>query len=458
MSDPVLGAFSKVVVDYETSWGVAKGSPTGFHIPVTICALAPSQSLIPNPTLTGDLSERDPAFGPIAATGNLVKVADLVTFPFFTQLLCGNLAGAGAGPNYTHTSKISSNMPLSAVVETSWNLAVPQYSKASGVRIQTMTIPIDSTGFLSTTYALEAKTVTIGTTPYSAGSVAVAAADLLSGTLAPSNNDTVQAGSVVYTFKTTLTGAANEVLIGGTGSAADALYNLASAINAGDDIGVTYGTGTTANADVSASTLTSSSLLCVAKVAGVAGNSLGALHAVGSHLTWSHATTFTGGVDAGSLTDWTTSASSPFDGLQLASADCKIGSSAVGFISKGSISVAAGLGGSDYRDGSGGARGSLVPSVYKVTGSLDLALDSSAVLALIASASTPVSLDFTWTQAAGSTFQIIIPRAFISRTGPALTGPGAIMVTAQFNAAFDTATQTSCEFITSNQTTNAAYT
>jgi hypothetical protein len=348
-------------------------------------------------------------------------------------------------------------MPLSAVVETSFNLAVAQYSKAVGVRINTMTIPIDSTGFLSTTYALEAKTCALSTSPYSAGSTAVAASDLLSGTLAPANNDTVQAGSVVYTFKSTLTGAGDEVLIGGTGSAADALYNLKAAINAGDDIGVIYGTGTTANTDVTATTLTSSSLLCVAIVAGAAGNSLGALHAVGTHLTWSNATTFTGGVAAGSLTDWTTSASTPFDGLQLLSADCKIGGSSVGYIAKGSISIAAGLGGTDYRVGSGGARGSLVPSVYKVSGSLDLALDSSAVLTLLASGSTPVAFDFTWTQGAGQSFQVVIPRAFIQKTGPALTGPTAIFVTAQFQGAYDTSTGTSCKMITSNQSANSIY-
>lgn len=454
MSDPVQGLFSKVVVDFEQSWNTAKSSPTGFSIPVTTNGLAPSQALIPNPSLTGSLAERDPALGPVAAAGSLVKVADLLSFPFFMKLLCGNLVGGGSGPNYTHTSKVASDKPLSAVIETSWNLDTPQYSKATGCRINTFTLPITSSGFLTLTAAMEAANVVTTTTPYASGAVAIAASDLLSGSLAPSDSDTVQVGTQVYTFKTSI-GSAFDVLIGDTADASDALFNLKQAINDDGDEGVDYGSSTTANADVTATTLTSSSLLLVAKVAGAAGNSLAALHAIGSHLTFSHASTFTGGIAVGVEVDWTTG--SPFDGLQLASADVQIGASPVGYISGGSISVACGLGTSDVRVGGSGARGSLVPSVYKVTGSLDLVLDSAAVLTLLASGSTPVALDFKWTQAAGQSFEVIIPRAFISKAGPALSGPGAISVTAQFTGAFDNSTGTSFKMICANQTDNAVY-
>lgn len=69
----------------------------------------------------------------------------------------------------------------------------------------------------------------------------------------PANNDTIQIGLVgftqVYTFKTTLTGAANEVKIG-TDANGTALH-LSEAINAGSGAGTDYGTGTAANAYVS---------------------------------------------------------------------------------------------------------------------------------------------------------------------------------------------------------------
>lgn len=77
--------------------------------------------------------------------------------------------------------------------------------------------------------------------------------------VAITNNDTITIGTQVYTFKTTLTGAANEVLIGANASAS--LDNLKSAVNATAGAGTTYGTGTVANTTATATTKTSTTLL-----------------------------------------------------------------------------------------------------------------------------------------------------------------------------------------------------
>jgi hypothetical protein len=96
----------------------------------------------------------------------------------------------------------------------------------------------------------------------------VAAAGRIIVSSQPANNDTVQIGLVgftqVYTFKTTLTGAADEVKIGA--AAADTAANLNAAINAGAGAGTTYGTGTVANAYVS-STVSGSILTITDKIA-----------------------------------------------------------------------------------------------------------------------------------------------------------------------------------------------
>jgi len=87
------------------------------------------------------------------------------------------------------------------------------------------------------------------------------------------NNETVTLGSKTYTFKTALTPAANEVLLGASASAT--LDNLKSAVNldpAGS--GTLYGAATTINADIRASTKTATTILFVAKVGGTGGNAL----------------------------------------------------------------------------------------------------------------------------------------------------------------------------------------
>jgi hypothetical protein len=105
----------------------------------------------------------------------------------------------------------------------------------------------------------------------------VKATATLTGTNTPANNDTVTLGVKTYTFKTTLTDGvvANEVLIGG--SLAIALDNLKAAVNnAGGVSGTDYGSATTANATIEATTNTATTQLFQALTGGTAGNALAA--------------------------------------------------------------------------------------------------------------------------------------------------------------------------------------
>jgi hypothetical protein len=142
-------------------------------------------------------------------------------------------------------------------------------------------------------------TVYVGPFPKSFYNQGAVAADgtLTSDGTAPANADTVTIDGHVYTYKTTLTGIADEVLIGA--SAAAALTNLKAAINGSSGAGSTYGTGTVAHATVTASTLTSTTLLVVAQAAGTAGNAL-ATTETSAHLAWG-AATLAGGLASGTV-------------------------------------------------------------------------------------------------------------------------------------------------------------
>lgn len=126
-----------------------------------------------------------------------------------------------------------------------------------------------------------------------AGDAVKATQTLTSDATAPSNNDTVTIGGYVYTFKTTLTGAKWEVLIGA--SAAEALDNLKSAINATAGAGTTYGTGTPAHPSVTATTNTNTTQVVEARNAGTEANAI-ATTETSSHLSWG-AGTLAGGAD-----------------------------------------------------------------------------------------------------------------------------------------------------------------
>lgn len=107
-----------------------------------------------------------------------------------------------------------------------------------------------------------------------------------------SNTDTVNINGVVYTFKTVLTAAAGDVLIGT--DAADSLLNLCYAINRTDEFaGSKFAAATVVNPYVYADTPSALTLTVRAKVGGTAGNAYTTTEGAAT-LSWG-AATLTGG-------------------------------------------------------------------------------------------------------------------------------------------------------------------
>jgi hypothetical protein len=101
---------------------------------------------------------------------------------------------------------------------------------------------------------------------------AVAASQTLTASGVFSNGQTVTIGGVVYTFETTLTNVAGNVLIGA--NAAASLDNLKSAVNLTAGGGTTYAAATVIHPTVTATTNADTTQLFVAKTAGAGGNAL----------------------------------------------------------------------------------------------------------------------------------------------------------------------------------------
>ena len=101
------------------------------------------------------------------------------------------------------------------------------------------------------------------------------------------NNDTITIDGTTYTWKTTLTPAANEVLIGA--NAAANLSNLAAAISGWGVANTNYGSGTTLKGTVQVSGLTSTVLTLTAYYGGTGGNSI-AMSKSAAQITLSGAT------------------------------------------------------------------------------------------------------------------------------------------------------------------------
>lgn len=104
------------------------------------------------------------------------------------------------------------------------------------------------------------------------------------------DGDTVTIGTRVYTFKTLLTGAVNEVLIG---AATASLANLKKAVNGQGNGGVFYGPGTVPHELVEAMTLTGTTVLLFEVRDSVAPGTVIAKAETSTNLSWDAGTTFT---------------------------------------------------------------------------------------------------------------------------------------------------------------------
>jgi hypothetical protein len=124
--------------------------------------------------------------------------------------------------------------------------------RAAAVGLDHTTIPNDSKLEQKVLYLEKRQSTISGTAPTTT----------LTSTGTAGNNETMTIGSRVYTFKTALTGAANEILIGA--AATNTLDNIKDAIN-GTSVsgapGTTYGTGTIRHDSVTAGTKTATTLV-----------------------------------------------------------------------------------------------------------------------------------------------------------------------------------------------------
>jgi hypothetical protein len=137
-------------------------------------------------------------------------------------------------------------------------------------------VPDDNT-FISASYTFATNTLTMATNPANTNTITLGTKD---GTV-----------PAVYTFKTAIT-SAFDVLIGA--SPAATLANFINAVNTGPGAGTTYGTGTTANFNVTATQLPGTQAIVTSVLAGTTGNSIVST-ATGTASVWLHASTLTGG-------------------------------------------------------------------------------------------------------------------------------------------------------------------
>lgn len=207
--------------------------------------------------------------------------------------------------NSLHTDKVDSILVYTttdaeaiAIAKNIFNYNVDAMWDAATVTL--LAAATDMTGWKARVQVLAPTTgVTKADVTVSAGAAQFATLALTIAGGQPADTQTVVIDGKTYTFQTSLTNVDGHVLIGVDPTAC--ALNLFSAITLAAGAGTLYATATVGAANVTATNPSAGVVNVIAKVAGVAGNSI-AVSETCDHTTWAGGgTVLAGGVDAASL-------------------------------------------------------------------------------------------------------------------------------------------------------------
>jgi len=196
MADPLFGSRSQFLMDFEQTFGAAKGTTTPKQIAIVSEALSGTQNLLTNPSIRADGNRPASVNGHIAAQGTLQFVSTIDAAPWLLKLFFHTLAASGSSPNYISTFKwdITSVTFQSAIMQVKFAASI--YKRLTGCRIKKINIKFMSEGFLMWAIDVVALTATSQTSDSLPGTVTdwssstpfemlqIAAADLKINTVA----------------------------------------------------------------------------------------------------------------------------------------------------------------------------------------------------------------------------------------------------------------------------------
>lgn len=164
MGVPGSAKNTKLGLDFESSFGTPKVTPTLHYFSFLSSGLKSSQGLIFNKSIRADLNPLAPVLDKEDAGLSLVHYPSLESAAFFMKWLTGTLVETGSTPNFILTSKIGSTLPPSVVAEAEVSVAsTARFLKLLGMTIDSFDIEWDAVGFLKFTVNCVGKIGTVET-------------------------------------------------------------------------------------------------------------------------------------------------------------------------------------------------------------------------------------------------------------------------------------------------------
>ncbi len=168
------GYKTTILMDYESSFGVAPSTAAGVALPVNSFGVTTSRAKNSAQTLTGRRDPVEPFDGNVETAGDVVVPVDARAFGYWLKLLFGDPTDATVTTGvYSHTYKPGDEAP-SAVLQCSYGTDTPTYGKFSGCKVSSLQISAGGDEELTATISVVGKNAAYSTTNYNDEPTAVA--------------------------------------------------------------------------------------------------------------------------------------------------------------------------------------------------------------------------------------------------------------------------------------------
>mgnify|MGYP000069852782 CR=1 FL=1 len=169
-----VGARTKVLMDVETSYGVAPTTPGGVLLPINSFSLKPSRAKNTPGTLTGRYDPAEPFDGNLEVSGGVVVPVDARAFGHWLSAMFGAPATTGTGEPaaapFTHVWKSNKDMPSLVMQATYGDI----YGQFVGCKVSSLAMQAGGDGELTATVNMLGRDADYVDADYNAGAPSVA--------------------------------------------------------------------------------------------------------------------------------------------------------------------------------------------------------------------------------------------------------------------------------------------
>ena len=158
------GYRGRVVIDYETSFGVAPVVPNGISVPFNTMEVVGKQNLIDPATITGTRNPVAPGKGNLSVDGSIVIPFDNLAIGYWLKGIMGTPTTTGAAAPYSHVFKVGDSQP-SMVLEKGFQ-DITKYMLYKGCKVSTFKVTFGGDGELTASMDVMGARETIGATQY----------------------------------------------------------------------------------------------------------------------------------------------------------------------------------------------------------------------------------------------------------------------------------------------------